>query len=153
MEIMTDNAKMLILLKSLHIKIKEIFMNTKNKWYLSTWFIALLCACWFFIVPPIIGVILIIVKSVNDKKHLELFTQTINQNNQLSQENENMKRTCDEIGATEYTETKKKIEQMEQESAVKIASAESNANATLTLLNSEIQNNNVLIDKLRTEIC
>ena len=68
-------------------------MNTKNKWYLSTWFIALLCACWFFIVPPIIGVILIIVKSVNDKKHLELFTQTINQNNQLSQENENMKRT------------------------------------------------------------
>lgn len=144
---------MLILLKSLHTKIKEVFMNTKNKWYLSTWFIALLCACWFFIVPPIIGVILIIVKSVNDKKHLELFTQTINQNNQLSQENENMKRTCDEIGATEYTETKKKIEQMEQESAVKIASAESNANATLTLLNSEIQNNNVLIDKLRTEIC
>lgn len=49
-------------------------MNTKQKWYLSTWFIALLCACWFLIIPPIIGIILLIIKAVNDKKQKELFT-------------------------------------------------------------------------------
>lgn len=43
-------------------------MNTKNKWYLSTWFIALLCAFWFLIIPPIIGIILLIIKAVNDKQ-------------------------------------------------------------------------------------
>lgn len=127
-------------------------MNTKSKWYLSTWFIALLCACWFLIIPPIIGIILLIIKAVNDKKQKELFTQTFNQNNQLSQEYSEMKQTCDELGVTEYIETKKKIEQIEQESATKIASAESEAKANLDSLNEEIQSNNVLIDKLRTEI-
>lgn len=127
-------------------------MNTKSKWYLSTWFIALLCACWFLIIPPIIGIILLIIKAVNDKKQKELFTQTFNQNNQLSQEYSEMKQTCDELGVTEYIETKKKIEQIEQESAAKIASAESEAKANLDSLNEEIQSNNVLIDKLRTEI-
>ncbi len=43
-------------------------MNTKNKWYLSTWFIALLCASWIFIFPPIIGIIFLIIRTVNDKK-------------------------------------------------------------------------------------
>ena len=80
-------------------------MNTKQKWYLSTWFIALLCACWFLIIPPIIGIILLIIKAVNDKKQKELFTQTFNQNNQLSQEYSEMKQTCDELGVTEYIET------------------------------------------------
>ena len=127
-------------------------INTKSKWYLSTWFIALLCACWFLIIPPIIGIILLIIKDVNDKKQKELFTQTFNQNNQLSQEYSEMKQTCDELGVTEYIETKKKIEQIEQESAAKIASAESEAKANLDSLNEEIQSNNVLIDKLRTEI-
>ena len=127
-------------------------MNTKQKWYLSTWFIALLCACWFLIIPPIIGIILLIIKAVNDKKQKELFTQTFNQNNQLSQEYSEMKQTCDELGVTEYIETKKKIEQIEQESAAKIASSESEAKANLDSLNEEIQSNNVLIDKLRTEI-
>ena len=127
-------------------------MNTKQKWYLSTWFIALLCACWFLIIPPIIGIILLIIKAVNDKKQKELFTQTFNQNNQLSQEYSEMKQTCDELGVTEYIETKKKIEQIEQESAAKITSAESEAKANLDSLNEEIQSNNVLIDKLRTEI-
>lgn len=127
-------------------------MNTKNNWYLSTWFIALLCAFWFLIIPPIIGIILLIIKTKNDKKQIKLFTQACNQNSQLLQENETMKKNCDELGVSEYIDTKKKIQQMEQASAAKIASAESNANATLTSLNSEIQNNNVLIDKLRAEI-
>lgn len=117
-------------------------MNTKNKWYLSTWFIALLFACWFFIIPPIIGIILLMIKATNDKRQQQQFTQTLMQNNQLLQENANMKRQCDALGVTEYSETKKKIEQMNIE-----------AQATLNTLNEEIHNDNVLIDKLRTEIC
>ena len=76
-------------------------MNTKNKWYLSTWFIALLCAFWFLIIPPIIGIILLIIKAVNDKQQQKLFTQTLIQNNQLLQENSEMIRTCDDICTTE----------------------------------------------------
>lgn len=127
-------------------------MNTKNKWYLSTWFIALLCSCWFFIFPPIVGIILLIIKSINDKKQQEQYDQTYNQNSQLLQENANMKQAYDELGVTEYLETKQKIEQMEKDSASKISNLENEAKTNLNLLNEEIQNNNILIDKLRTEI-
>ncbi len=127
-------------------------MNTKNKWYLSTWFIALLCSCWFFIFPPIVGIILLIIKSINDKKQQEQYDQTYNQNSQLLQENTNMKQAYDELGVTEYLETKQKIEQMEKDSASKISNLENEAKTNLNLLNEEIQNNNILIDKLRTEI-
>lgn len=84
-------------------------MNTKNKWYLSTWFIALLCSCWFFIFPPIIGIILLIIKFINDKKQQEQYDQTYSQNSQLLQENANLKRAYDELGVTEYLETKQKL--------------------------------------------
>lgn len=127
-------------------------MNTKNKWYLSTWFIALLCSCWFFIFPSIVGIILLIIKSINDKKQQEQYDQTYNQNSQLLQENTNMKQAYDELGVTEYLETKQKIEQMEKDSASKISNLENEAKTNLNLLNEEIQNNNILIDKLRTEI-
>lgn len=127
-------------------------MNTKNKWYLSTWFIALLCASWIFIFPPIIGIIFLIIRTVNDKKQQVQLTQTYNQNNQLLQENAEMKRQCDELGVSEYIETKNKLRQMEHESAARITKSENEAKVNLDLLNEEIQNSNILIDKLRTEI-
>lgn len=44
-------------------------MDTTNKFYLQTWFIALMFAFWFiFGIPLIIGVILLIIKQKNDKK-------------------------------------------------------------------------------------
>jgi hypothetical protein len=33
---------------------------TYKKWYYNTWFIALLCALWIFIIPPIIGIVLLV---------------------------------------------------------------------------------------------
>ncbi|WP_077391664.1 hypothetical protein [Mobilibacterium timonense] len=33
---------------------------TYKKWYYNTWFIALLFAFWFFFIPPIIGIILLV---------------------------------------------------------------------------------------------
>ncbi|WP_155594212.1 DUF4041 domain-containing protein [Clostridium tyrobutyricum] len=51
----------------------------KKKWYLKTWFIALMFAFWFFIVPPIIGIILLVLKSKENKilqeEHMSLLEQ------------------------------------------------------------------------------
>ena len=57
-------------------------MNQKqeNKWYLSTWFIAILCACWFLILPAIGGIVLMIMKTMNEKKQKEANQQIIQQN-------------------------------------------------------------------------
>ena len=104
--------------------------NNNDEWYLSTWFIALLCACWFLILPPIGGIVLLIIKSMREKKQQEVFSQTFAQNNLLVHENTKMKEACDKLGVTEYAETKKKLDS----------------------LNDEIQNDNVLIDKLRSQI-
>ena len=105
-------------------------MDKNNKWYLSTWFIALCCACWFLVFPTIAGIILLIIRTVNDKKQQEQLQFTYNQNSQLSQENTIMKQKVDELGVNEYLQTKEKLDE----------------------LNQEIQDNNVTIDKLRTEI-
>ena len=104
--------------------------NNNDEWYLSTWFIALLCACWFLILPPIGGIVLLIIKSMREKKQQEVFSQTFAQNNLLVHENTKMKEACDKLGVTEYAETKKKLDS----------------------LNDEIQNDNILIDKLRSQI-
>lgn len=105
-------------------------MDKNNKWYLSTWFIALCCACWFLVFPTIAGIILLIIRTVNDKKQQEQLQFTYNQNSQLLQENTIMKQKVDELGVNEYLQTKEKLDE----------------------LNQEIQDNNVTIDKLRTEI-
>lgn len=105
-------------------------MDKNNKWYLSTWFIALCCACWFLVFPTIAGIILLIIRTVNDKKQQEQLQFTYNQNSQLLQENTVMKQKVDELGVNEYLQTKEKLDE----------------------LNQEIQDNNVTIDKLRTEI-
>mgnify|MGYP002783230839 CR=1 FL=1 len=40
----------------------------KKKWYLQTWFICLLCAFWMFIVPAIVGIILLILQIIENRK-------------------------------------------------------------------------------------
>ncbi len=45
----------------------------KHKWYLSTWLICLLFAFWFFIIPAVIGLILLILKYKEDKKNKLFF--------------------------------------------------------------------------------
>ena len=72
-------------------------MDKNNKWYLSTWFIALCCACWFLVFPTIAGIILLIIRTVNDKKQQEQLQFTYNQNSQLLQENTIMKQKVDEL--------------------------------------------------------
>ena len=69
-------------------------------------------------------------KTVIEKKQHEQFNITYNQNIQLLQENTTMKQKVDELGVNEYFQTKEKLDS----------------------LNKDIQDNNVIIDKLRTEI-
>ena len=45
---------------------KCIYM--KQKWYLQTWFICILFLCWPLIFPPIVGVVLLIMQIIENKK-------------------------------------------------------------------------------------
>lgn len=154
-----------------------------NKWYLSTWFIALCFAFWFLFFPAIIGITLLIIKMITDKKQKEQisltynqllqenatlknkfdelnakFISTSNQNSQLLQENTNIKHQSDEIN-TKFTIISNQNSQLLQENTdMKHQINELGVNEyfetkeKLNNLNNEIQNNNVIIDKLRTEI-
>ena len=63
------------------------------------------------------------------------------ENSWLKEENERLLQRINELGVTEYEQTKLKIEELEEQSAL-----------TLNKLNSEIVSNNNLVAKLRTEI-
>ena len=77
-------------------------MNQKqeNKWYLSTWFIAILCACWFLILPAIGGIVLMIMKTMNEKKQKEANQQIIQQNAQLVAQNVQMNQAMQDMNKT-----------------------------------------------------
>lgn len=63
------------------------------------------------------------------------------ENSWLKEENERLLQRINELGVTEYEQTKLKIEEMEEQSTL-----------TLKKLNGEIVSNNSLVAKLRTEI-
>ena len=58
--------------------------NQKNKWYLQTWFICLLFAAWPLVVPPIIGIVLLILQYKESAK-LKKFYEGINSINEYKE--------------------------------------------------------------------
>lgn len=69
----------------------------KQPWYYNTWFICLLVALWFLIIPAIGGVILLIMKTIDyqqRKKQFDLFIQNNNfqiaQNQRMFSDNSNL---------------------------------------------------------------
>lgn len=104
--------------------------SQEKRWYMSTWFICLLFACWVFIIPPIIGIILLLQKTSEEHRKEDLFQQTVNQNSMLLAQNEQLNQSIVELGVTEYQQTKAKLDSM----------------------NTEISQNATTIDDLRTEI-
>lgn len=56
----------------------------KNKWYLSTTVIALLFAFWFFIIPLIIGIVLLIKSTKQNKQNIASYQENENQLKKLS---------------------------------------------------------------------
>lgn len=122
--------------------------QNNTKWYFQTWFICILFAFWMLAIPGIVGVVLLFIKMKNEKIERQQNMNISSQNLQLTQENKmltqnlkDMQNSIDELGITEYYQTKQKIEQMESESQAK-----------LEALNNELVNNNAMIDKLRSEI-
>lgn len=111
--------------------------NQENKWYLSTWFIALLCAFWFLVLPAICGVILLIMKAIEDNKQkvknqqiVQHNIQLMNQNAQINQAMQNMNKTMQDLGVYEHQQAMDKLNQV----------------------NAEISENLSTIDKLRSDI-
>ena len=49
----------------------------KNKWYLNSWLIVILMVFWPTIITAIIGIILLILQTVNNKKLKEEYTKAL----------------------------------------------------------------------------
>ncbi len=110
----------------------------KQKWYLQTWIIALLCALWYFFIPAsIVGLVLLILQHVNNHK--------------ISQEIEN-----------DYQDYNNAIEELENELEAIVSKydeliAELNAQneqqeLTIKSLNNEKNELEAIINKLHTEL-
>ena len=95
----------------------------KHKWYLSTWLICLLFAFWFFIIPAVIGLILLIMKYKEDKK------------DKLSFEELEMNYRAAQNLMTPEMRTAHNLEQKIQE----LTAQETTLQNNLTNLNAEIQ--------------
>lgn len=106
----------------------------KRKWYLQTWFICILFACWFLYgIPLIIGIILLLFKNKEDKRILQQAEQAAQFEEKLNT-----------LGATEYFEVKQKIDSMNEEI--------SSDNAIVSKLREEIFSLNTQNDKLTKQL-
>lgn len=50
---------------------------TKSKWYLNSWLIAVLIAFWPLVIPGIIGLVLLILQTVNNKKNNDEYKKAL----------------------------------------------------------------------------
>ena len=119
-----------------------------KRWFMNTWFICLLFACWFFIIPPIIGIILIFKKNSEERQKENIIQQTMDKNTMLIQQKEKtiqqimcqnamlmdkntqLNNSIVELGVTDYQQAKEKLDS----------------------INIEISENLETIDSMRTEI-
>lgn len=105
----------------------------ENKWYLNTWFIALLFAAWFLIIPPIVGCIFIFMKQKEDRQTQQKYeilemsnTKLTQEKEKLSRENqeilrekEEIQKRNDELGIDDYSKIKAMAETMELDYSAK----------------------------------
>lgn len=120
----------------------------KKKWYLQTWLICLLIALWPFIIPGIIGIVLLVMRLVAEHKDSKEYSSlqssyqfSVLENKTLKENLESLENQLQELDAKTYFESKAKTDDLNN----KIAEMES-------AFNSESQKNNELISRLRDEI-
>ncbi|WOO35978.1 DUF4041 domain-containing protein [Anaerocolumna sp. AGMB13020] len=77
----------------------------KEKWYLQTWFIILLIAFWFLVIPALVGLVLLIMQNNENKKLVQKYGEVDNLDNSINNKNIEFQKLSDY-----YTEEKKKIE-------------------------------------------
>ncbi len=116
----------------------------KKKFYLQTWFIALLIALWpiaivFFplVISPIVGVILIILQHKSNTKDAIFL-------NQQTTSVENLKQRLSNIGAERYEEVTAKVETANQEL--------DNISQQISIKNSSVQQLVAEITRLNTQV-
>ena len=83
-----------------------------KKWYFEPWVIAIMFALWIFLIPPIIGIILLILRKRQDKQNLELYQTKEKELNDMISFNEQMgfKRYEDITNEVERIRTNFKLE-------------------------------------------
>lgn len=131
----------------------------KQKWYLQTWFICLLFAFWMFIIPGIVGTILLIMQMIDnsklkkaniidnsnlkkEKSDLECSLQELSTENiKLKEETKVLNSKLEELGASTFFEVNEQINALSK----KHSDMENN-------FNIESQQNNATISRLRDEI-
>lgn len=69
----------------------------KRKWYLQTWFISLMFAFWFFVIPGIVGIVLLIMQFLEDSKLGKTYGSIDQLNLRLNDLNSRLGQINDEI--------------------------------------------------------
>lgn len=71
-----------------------------EKWYLQTWFICLLFALWWFVLPPIVGIVLLILQTLETRKLTEKYGEASEIENNLDELRNNyqhQKEVCSQV--------------------------------------------------------
>lgn len=112
-------------------------MNLSKKWFLSTWFICFVFIFSIYIIPFVIGVILLIIQTITNKKFMKKYGQ-------LEELDENIAKKQDEYDlqiSFKKTEFELTIEEIEHKTKT-----------TLHDNNKVINDSNKIIDDLKSEI-
>ena len=80
----------------------------QKKWYLSTWVIVIMFAAWIFIIPPIIGIVLAILRLKQEKKNELMFEEA-------QADLQKMKDFNESIGFHRYEDVTSKVEEINLE--------------------------------------
>lgn len=127
----------------------------KKHWFLETWVIAI---CFFFGVlgvPAIIGIILIILRAIQDRKNLQAFNELQEQNKGLSVENQKLTSRNKELiqeNQTAIQEKQDTIDQMIEHNKEIGLSTYEEVMCKLEYIQSEIQESNTIIASNKSKI-
>ena len=95
--------------------------DMKRKWYLQTWFISLMFALWFFVIPGIVGIVLLILQAAEDNKLGKTYGSIDQLNNNLAGLNSKLGQINEEIykKGQKISELNSEISSLEQEAICK----------------------------------
>lgn len=137
----------------------------KKKWYLSTIVIALMFALWIFLIPPIIGIVLLILRFRQNKANEEIFLATEKKLQEMDARNkslgfyryeditqkvEEIQRTVDELTLQKEAKKQEIINEAQQEKECIISEAlseKSKIQSNIDALNNELANLNSIISE------
>ena len=139
-------------------------MSTKTPWYLSTWLICILFVLWpialvvpFFTIFPLAGIVLLIVRSMNERKINVQMDEIIAKKAEIEQENAHLKNDLEQAQFMLTPEMKdaQELQKFVDELTLQKSLLEGrikDAEKTISQRNSEIQNLNTEVKKIEKNI-